>query len=106
MNVDGMESRTEMAGLYGDVELQAITPLGFADGTSSIVASIIDMGSTCCPKMKVPATPIQLAITSLSKPAAPPPPENNNVQPVYTAPAKNSAPQKKLKIRINRNRAI
>ena len=65
INIDGVEANSQIAGQSGEFSLNARTPLGLADGTSSIMASIINVGEACCPSTLVPVTPVQLMISSV-----------------------------------------
>ncbi|OIN85715.1 MAG: hypothetical protein AUJ12_08350 [Alphaproteobacteria bacterium CG1_02_46_17] len=65
INIDGVEANSQIAGQSGEFSINARTPLGLADGTSSIMASIINVGEACCPSTLVPVAPVQLLISSI-----------------------------------------
>lgn len=88
VNVDGVKSANQVAGAGGEFYLQTRTKLGIADGTSSLLASIINVGEACCPRTLVPAAPIQLSVSSIAIPqGAIEPPEANPAIPAAIVPA-------------------
>lgn len=80
VNVDGIKSANQVAGASGEFLIQTRTKLGIADGTSSLLASVINVGEACCPKVLVPAAPIQLSVSSIAVP-------NGTIAPSPSVPA-------------------
>ncbi len=75
------QSNMQIAGQQGFVNLQTRTNLGLASGSSELIASIINVGEVCCPRMIVPAPPVTLMISSVPLPQMP------IAQPSVTQPA-------------------
>ncbi len=67
------EAKMQVAGQGGYVSLQTRTGLKLSSGQSQLVASIINVGEVCCPRMIVPSSPITLKISSLPLSAVAPP---------------------------------
>lgn len=61
---DASDSAVRVAGQEGYVELFASPKTGLASGQSMLAASIINVGEVCCPRLIVPAPPINLMISS------------------------------------------
>ena len=59
------KSRMQIAGEEGSVNLQSRTAIKLASGESKVIASIVNVGDVCCPRMIVPASPITLTISSV-----------------------------------------
>lgn len=95
VNVDGIETGSGIAGQGGEFEIQMTAPLELADGTSNIMASIINLGEACCPSMMIPVTPVQLQISSIgiTEPQKQVIPDAK--KPIYAPPSQNKAGQKK-----------
>lgn len=88
VNVDGVKSANQVAGATGEFFLQTRTKLGIADGTSSLLVSIINVGEACCPRMLVPSSPIQLSVSSVAIPdGVIEVPKSNPVVPAAVVPA-------------------
>lgn len=76
MSIDGASNPlVQVAGEGGEVSLQSRTKSSLSSGKSQIVASIVNVGEACCPRLIVPATPVLLTISStpLAVQAAPAP---------------------------------
>lgn len=103
MNVDGIQAESQIAGLDGGVHFETRTPLGLADGNATLTTSIINVGESCCPKILVPAPPIQLSVSSVAIPhqAVPsttpaPVPAADTSRPIQKSPVIRDAPQKSV----------
>jgi len=82
---------TQVAGNEGYVVLQTRTGVPLASGKSELVASIVNVGETCCPQMIVPTTPVLLTISSLPLAGGTAVPVPDASVPVL-APQKSTAP--------------
>lgn len=73
------EPLSQIAGAEGYVTLQTRTGVPISSGSSKLVASIVNVGEACCPRLFVPAPPVMLTVASvpvaMEQPAAVAPPK-------------------------------
>jgi|GEM_PF-1315428 len=92
-NMEGSETAPlQIAGNSGIVDVQTRTQIPMSEGQSTLVASIVNAGEICCPRMVLPSIPITLKISTL-------PIQIQNTAPNISVPTKatkdqsNQAPQ-------------
>lgn len=59
------EPLSQIAGAEGYVTLQTRTGVPISSGESKLVASIVNVGEACCPRLFVPAPPVMLTVSSI-----------------------------------------
>lgn len=87
LNMAGSQkSLSQIAGESGLINMKTRVSVPLSRGNSELMASIINVGEACCPKIIVPATPMTIKISGVSAPKQVIPMENP-AKAVKSAPA-------------------